>query len=50
MINGAISPWNKNNQFYKDLILEVSKHCSVNPKTSWKEIPKDKRNLYVWRF
>ena len=48
MIDGVITPWNKNNQFYKDLILEVSKHCSVNPKTSWKEIPKDKKKLIIF--
>ncbi|MAZ46608.1 MAG: excinuclease ABC subunit A [Rickettsiales bacterium] len=48
MIEGVISPWNKNNQFYKDLILEVSKHCSVNPKKKWKEISKDKKKLIMF--
>ncbi len=48
MIEGVISPWNKNNQFYRDLILEVSKHCSVNPRTKWKEIPRDKRKLIMF--
>ena len=48
LIEGVISPWNKNNQFYKDLILEVSKHCSINPRTKWKEIPKDKKKLILF--
>ena len=48
MIEGVISPWNKNNQFYKDLIFEVSRHCSVNPRTKWKEISKDKKKLIMF--
>ena len=48
MIEGVILPWNKNNQFYKDLILEVCKHCSVNPREKWKEISKDKKKLIMF--
>ena len=48
MIEGVILPWNKNNQFYKDLILEVCKHCSVNPREKWKEILKDKKKLIMF--
>ena len=44
MSEGVILPWNKNNQFYKDLILEVCRHCSINPKTKWKEIQVIKKN------
>ena len=44
MIEGVILPWNKNNQFYKDLILEVCKHCSVNPKKNGKKYQKIKKN------
>ena len=48
MIEGVILPWNKNNQFYKDLILEVCKHCSVNPRKKWKEILRDKKKLIMF--
>ena len=44
MIEGVILPWNKNNQFYKDLILEVCKHCSVNPRKNGKKYQEIKKN------
>ena len=48
LLEGVILPWNKNNQFYKDLILEVSKHCGVNPKIPWKDISKEKKNKIIF--
>ncbi len=48
LLEGVILPWNKNNQFYKDLILEVSKHCGVNPKVPWKDISKEKKNKIIF--
>ena len=45
LLEGVILPWNKNNQFYKDLILEVSKHCGVNPQIPWKDISKEKNKI-----
>ena len=47
MKEGVILPWNKNNQFYKDLILEVCRHCSVNPRTKWKEIQREKKLIML---
>ncbi|MFL2660386.1 MAG: excinuclease ABC subunit UvrA [Alphaproteobacteria bacterium] len=40
---GVILPWNKSNQFYRELTNEVAKHCSINPNISWKDIPKEKK-------
>ena len=48
LLEGVILPWNKNNQFYKDLILEVSKHCGVNPQIPWKDISKEKKNKIIF--
>ena len=40
---GVILPWNKNNQFYKDLLVEVAKHCNVKLDTPWHEIDEEKK-------
>ncbi len=45
---GVILPWNKNNQFYQELILEVSKHCSINLNQKWSAIPKEKQKVLIY--
>ena len=40
---GVILPWNKNNQFYKDLLIEVAKHCNVKIDTPWYEIDEERK-------
>ena len=45
---GAVLPWNKSNQFYQELILEVCKHCSINPNLKWKDIPFDKQKIIIF--
>ena len=45
---GVILPWNKNNEFYKELIKEVAKHCSVNPNTKWKDISSEKKKAIIF--
>ncbi len=46
--DGVILPWNKSNQFYQELIIEVSKHCSVNPNQKWKDIPDEKKKKLIY--
>ena len=46
--DGVILPWNKSNQFYQELIIEVSKHCSVNPNQKWKDIPEEKKRKLIY--
>ncbi len=48
MKEGVIIPWNKNNQFYRDLIIEVCKHCKVNPLTPWKNLAQEKRKMIIY--
>ena len=49
LLEGVILPWNKkNNQFYTDLVLEVAKHCSIDPKTKWKDIPEEKKKILIF--
>ncbi len=45
---GVILPWNKNNQFYKELISEVSKHLSINANTKWKELEEEKKQKVIY--
>ena len=45
---GVILPWNKNNQFYRDLVVEVSKHCGINLKTKWSDISNEKKNKLIF--
>ncbi len=45
---GVILPWNKNNQFYKDLLIEVSKHCNVNPNVKWSDLNEEKKKKIIF--
>ncbi len=48
LLEGVILPWNKNNQFYRDLLIEVSKHCKIKPNTKWSEINEIKRKQIIF--
>ncbi len=49
LVEGVILPWNKNNnQFYKDLIVEVGKHCSVDPYEKWCNINDNKKQKIIF--
>ncbi len=45
---GVILPWNKNNQFYKELVIEVCKHCSINPNVKWKDLSDEKKKKILF--
>ena len=46
--DGVILPWNKNNQFYKDLIMEVARHCEISSTTPWTKIPESKKKIIIF--
>ena len=46
LIEGVILPWNKNNQFYKDLVLGVSNIANIDPRKPWNEIDNEKKNNF----
>ena len=46
--DGVILPWNKNNQFYNELISAVAKHCLINPNLKWDDIPEEKRMKIIY--
>ena len=45
---GVILPWNKNNQFYKELTKEVARHCSINPNQKWAELSEEKKTKVIF--
>ena len=45
---GVILPWNKNNQFYKDLLIEVARHCNVKLDTPWYKINEESKKKIIF--
>ena len=45
---GVILPWNKNNQFYKELIIAVAEHCSININLKWQDISEEKQRKLMY--
>ena len=45
---GVILPWNKNNQFYKDLLVEVARHCNVKLDIPWYKINEESKKKIIF--
>ena len=45
---GVILPWKKSNQFYYDLIEEISQSYKININEKWKKLTENQRNLILY--
>ena len=46
--DGVILPLNKNNQFYKEFVFEIAKHCGVDFEMEWGKISKEKQKTIIF--